>query len=239
MEILKTTDYTLFQPILGNRELNPVKIKKICADIENGFNMLPYSPIIVSNQKGKLGIIDGQHRMEVSKRTKNPIYYVICDDITLKQIAQLNSRQEKWKATDFLSCYIKLGIEDYKDILSITNEFKLSIKTATDLLMDFSYHSRTTEDFQNGDFKSNHFEETKKLLRLTEKLFSKYVFSKDRYLIGALIKLQEKNLCDFEKLYSKIEAAPNIMERHHSIKGYIYNIERVYNHKNSIREVIY
>lgn len=240
MEILQTNNASLFETISGNRTLSPLKIKRISEDIKNGLNMLPYSPIIVSKAaNGKLKIIDGQHRKEVSMVTGNPIYYVICENISLTQIAQINSRQEKWTLFDFLKCYIKIGIQDYADIQIIIDEFKVSISIAGNLLMNFNVNPDFKEKFQSGNFKSNHFDKTKQILRLSQKLFSAYTFSKDKNLILALIKIKEKGLCDFEELAKKLEQAPNEMDLQASTKLYIYNIERVYNHRNSIRKTIY
>lgn len=242
MEILQTKDYSKFQKIIGNRNINNSKIDKIINDINEGFNMLPYCPIIVSQDKkaDKFNIIDGQHRREISERTGNPVYYVICDTLNLKQIAQLNSRGEKWKASDFLSCYINLGIEDYKDIVLIMNEFSVNIKVTIDLLMYFSHQeSKSTDVFQSGEFKSIYKQETRELLILVNDLFGRYTFSKDKYLIGATQKLLKLGLCDFEVLKDKINQSPMMMDKQADVKSYIYNIERVYNFKNSKRQVIY
>ncbi|WP_298119327.1 hypothetical protein [Flavobacterium sp.] len=242
MEILQTNDYSKFQKIVGNRNINNAKIDKIINDINQGFNMLPYCPIIVSLDKKteKFNIIDGQHRREISERTGNPVYYVVCDTLSLKQIAQLNSRGEKWKPSDFLSCYINLGIEDYKDIVLIMNEFGINIKVTIDLLMYFSHsESKSTDIFQSGDFKTNYLKETRELLALVNDLFSRYTFSKDKYLIGAVQKIKERGKCDFEVLKAKISLAPVMMDKQVDLKNYIYNIERVYNFKNQNRQVIY
>jgi hypothetical protein len=239
MEIQQSNNYQDFGNIIGNRVLSPSKIEKICNDVNNGFNMLPFCPIVVSEQEGIFHIIDGQHRFEVSKQTKNPVYFVICNTLSLNQIAQLNSRGEKWKPQDFLNCYIKLGIKDYERVLEVMHKHKIAIKLSIDLLMYYNPKVKSTDTFQSGAFECNYFEETDSLLTLTENLFGQYRFSKDRNLIGAVQELLKQNLCDFEKLKNKISEAPMVMDRQASVKLYMSNIERVYNHKNSIRQVIF
>ena len=65
MQINQSTNYELFENIIGNRNLNLAKIEKITKDVDNGFNMLPYCPIVVSETpQGKFHIIDGQHRLK-------------------------------------------------------------------------------------------------------------------------------------------------------------------------------
>ena len=239
MEIQQSNNYQDFGNIIGNRVLSPSKIEKICNDVNNGFNMLPFCPIVVSEHESVYHIIDGQHRFEVSKQTKNPVYFVICNTLSLNQIAQLNSRGEKWKPQDFLNCYIKLGIKDYERVLEVMHKHKIAIKLSIDLLMYNNPKVKSTDTFQSGGFECKYFDETDALLTLTEDLFGQYRFSKDRNLIGAVQELLKQNLCDFDKLKNKISEAPMVMDRQASVKLYMSNIERVYNHKNSIRQVIF
>lgn len=239
MKIECTKNYEVFETIVGNRVLNQKKIETICKDISEGLNMLPFYPIIVSeNKTGIFSIIDGQHRFEISKKMNGNVYYVICNKLSLKQIAQLNSRGQKWSINDFLNCYSKLGIEDYVELKSISLLHKIPVSTAGSFLMDNKPKSDFKEQFESGNFKINHLQSTEKLFTLTEELFGQYKFSKDRYLFGAVQKIQEKGICDFEKLKLKIQQAPMIMDKQSDIKNYAYNIERVYNFKNSIREAI-
>lgn len=227
--IYKTKEYDMFHAINGNRVLNKAKVDKIASDINGGFNMLPYVPIMVSEKQEKLFIIDGQHRLGAAKKLNTYIYYVICKEITLKQIAMLNSRSDKWKAGDFLNCYINLGIDDYHDIDSIMKTYKINIKVATDLLMFYNVRGNSTDAFRSGEFKSNYMTETMELLELVEKLFGMYTFSKDRYLIGAVQAIDNKGVIDWERLKSKIKTKPMIMDRQPDVKQYILNIERLYN----------
>lgn len=227
--IYQTKDYSLFDAITGNRILSTTKIDKICADINNGFNMLPYCPIIVSEKGNKFCVIDGQHRLQVSKKTDNPVYYVVCTDLTLKQIALLNSRAEKWKPSDFLNCYINLGLNDYQNIKEVMQQHKVSIKLAIDLLMFNSAVAKSTDVFQSGEFKCNYKAETDQLLEFVESIFGQYTFSKDRYLIAAIQAIQKRGVIDWARFRTKLTAKPLLMNKQNDTKNYIYNIERIYN----------
>jgi len=238
MEILQTSNYSLFKPINGNRRVNLSKVAKISEDVTAGFNMLPYCPVIVSKSKKGFNVIDGQHRLEVARNTNNPVYYVVCDDLSLRQIAQLNSRGQKWTVNDFLNCYCNLGAEHYITLKEVATEFRFPISTCASLLMFDNIKSKAKEEFENGLFEVHYLDETKKALEITNELFSMYRFSKDRYLVGAVRKIIQAGKCDFEVLKTKINAAPNVMDRQGDVKNYIYNIERVYNHKNQNRQVI-
>jgi hypothetical protein len=238
MKILQTKDYSLFSTINGNRNINRKKVEQLTDDVKSGFNMLPYCPIIVKEIDGLLRIIDGQHRFETSVACEEPVYYLIKNDFTLQQIARLNSRGQKWTINDFLNCCSRLGIQDYVVLGEISREFKISISTISGLLMKNNVKVKCKEEFESGEFKANHIESTKDLLRLTDELFGQYRFSKDRYLIGAVQAILNAGKCDFEVLKDKIKQNPNGMDKQGDLKNYIYNIERVYNYKNRDRQTI-
>jgi len=241
MDIQQTNNYNLFTTITGNRIINKKKVEKLVDDINNGLNLLPYCPIIVYEDNNELKIVDGQHRFETSLKLKLPVYYVVCDKLDLRQIARLNSRSDKWSNKDFLECYISLGILDYKLLQEFINEYEMIYSAAIELLMNGKVKTgkNTMEIFRDGELKVKHLEVAKEMAALARDVFFRYKFRNDRYIIQALQELKEKGLCDFEILKQKIAAAPMLMNPQGSAKEYIYNIERVYNHNNQKRVVIF
>jgi hypothetical protein len=242
MEILKSNNYDQFSEITGNRNLSEKKIEKIIDDVTNGLNLLPYCPIIVyKNSDNELKIVDGQHRFEVSKRTENPVFYVVCSELSLQQIASMNSKQDKWTQSDFLRCYVKIGIEDYIILDEILKKYHIGISAGAELLMAGKIGARGNiiDNFREGTFKVKFQKETEELLELSHSLFDRYNFFKDRYLISAVQELMKKGLCDFDVLREKISSAPMQMDKQATTKDYIFNIERVYNFKNHNRVQIF
>lgn len=239
--IQSNSDYESFAFLNGNRPLNKKKIEKIKVDVQNGLNLLPYCPVIVFEKDGKMYIVDGQHRFNASKELEIPVYYVVSQELNLCQIAMMNSKQDKWKETDFLNCYLELGSEHYKTLKEFNEEFHAGIAVTAELLMygNYSAKKEVLDLFREGLFVSEFPGETRKLLELTTDLFGRYRFGTDRSLIYAVQQIRNKGLCDFEFLKDKIKKAPMMMDKQSSMKEYIYNIERVYNHKASIRKIIY
>ena len=240
-KIQSSTDYETFAMLSGNRSLNQKKIIKIKEDVNKGLNLLPFCPIIVYEKDQKLLVVDGQHRFTVSKELDLPVYYVISDQLSLYQIAMMNSKQDKWKEADFLNCYLELENENYKTLKEFLYRYKAGYAVTVELLMYGKYGSKkdSLELFREGLFISNFPEEATNLLKLNHDLFSPYRFGTDRNLVFALQKLQEKKLCDFEHLKEKLKQAPMMMDKQSSYKEYIYNIERIYNHKMGTRTVIF
>lgn len=240
-KIQTSNDYDLFDKITGNRNLSQKKIERIISDIKSGFNLLPYCPVIVYNTGKKLMIIDGQHRFDASVKIGSPVYYVVMDMVDLRQIARMNSNQDKWSQYDFLRSYINLGIKDYVCLQETMSAYQINISVAIELLMNGKIGSRGDigQKFRDGNFKVKYQEETEILLKLVKRLFGRYVFSMDRNLISAVQEISKKGLCDFDVLEEKISRNPMLMNKEETVKNYIYAIEKIYNHGNSIRKVIF
>lgn len=240
-KIQTRTDYESFAFMNGNRPLNLKKIEKIKEDILNGLNLLPYCPVIVFEKDGILHLVDGQHRFKAAEDLNLPVHYVISEELNLFQIATMNSKQDKWKEGDFLKCYIELGIPDYATLKSISEEFKIGIAIVAELLQHGNYLRRKEilDQFREGHFRSNFENEAREMLVLVNSLFQRYTFYSDRNLYLAVQMLKDKGLCDFDFLKEKIKQAPVMMDKQSTYKEYIYNIERVYNHKATNRKVIF
>ena len=241
MNIQKTTNYNSFTTITGNRIINKKKVEKLMEDVQNGLNLLPYCPIVVFKDNEKYRIVDGQHRFETSKNLELPVYFVECEELDLRSIARLNSRSDKWSNKDFLECYIKLGIKDYQQLSDFMKQYETIYSASIDLLMygNIGRKTNSMQEFRDGEFKVNFLKLAEEVTALTIDTFDKYKFRTDRRLIGAVQQLKEKGLCDFDILKQKIASAPMLMDQQGSTKEYIYNIERVYNHNNQKRVVIF
>jgi len=241
MKILNTTNYSEFAILTGNRPVKKQKVASLIDEATNGLNLFPYCPIIVYKENDKLMIIDGQHRFQASQKMKQPIYYVVCDKLTLPQIAKLNSNSSNWKSKDFLDCYIKTGIKDYEDINYLIETHKVAYATAVDLLMkgDCKSKGNMLKHFKEGTFKSNYFQETCVLIESVKDVFGQYEFWNHGYLIEAYRQLLEKNKFEVEHLKAKIKSAPHILEKRLSVKEYLFTIERVYNDRLQTRISIF
>lgn len=237
MEIKQSFDYHHFKTITGNRNLSEKKVQNIINDINTGLNLLPYCPIIIYNDNNTSYIIDGQHRFEVSKKLKKPVYYIECEKISLQQIAKVNSRSDKWTNKNFLDCYVNIGIKDYVILRDFIKKYNLAYSAAIGFLMTgkIAKGGIHMEEFRNGEFKVKHFELADKIVNLTTSLFEIYNFYNDRYLISAMHEIYDKGKCDFNTLRRKIKEAPNEMNKNSAKKDYMYNVERVYNYKNQNR----
>ena len=241
MKIENTTDYEKFQTILGNRNISQRKVKKIVSDVEKGLDLFRYCPVIVTENDGKLNIVDGQHRFTASKQLELPIYYVVAKDIELRDIARMNCNTDKWKYSDFTEWYIKLGIKDYQVLKTFCKQYRVNLRMALGMLMQGtpSDSNANAERFMDGQFKVNHYEYAVALIKLVDRLFGLYSFSRHNYLIQAVDKLQKKGLWDIDVMEAKIKNHRHMMDKQSSVKTYIYLLEQIYNMRTQNRKTIF
>jgi hypothetical protein len=238
-----TSNYRQFTRIRGNRELNQTKVKKMVRDIKHGVNLLPDFPILVSEEGAKLRVIDGQHRLEAATETKQPVYYIIRQEqLELVKMARLNSLQEKWKPRDFIACYIEQGIKDYEKLQDFIAKYETPISMSVRLLSNGVVSDGTASDdmeaFRRGEFKVKHWKQAVEIVE-TCRLFEASRYWNTRPFMVAITRLLQADKCDFDELIEKFKENPSAITPHGDYKGYLVNLEQIYNKGYKNRRTIY
>lgn len=235
--------YGQFSRIRGNRQLNQQKIKKMVRDIKHGINLLPDFPILVSQEGTKLRVIDGQHRLEAAMETKSQVYYIIRQEqLTLEKMARLNSLQEKWKSSDFINCYIEQGIQDYKKLMDFIDTYGTPISVSVKLLSNGVVSDGTSSDlmesFRRGEFRVKHWKQAVEIVETCRRFDASKAWNTRPFMV-AITRLLQSDLCDFDELVQKFTENPTALEMHGDFKGYLVNLERIYNKGYKNRRTIY
>lgn len=238
--IMTSYEHENFKKIIGNRPIMEGKVNKLIEDIKNGLNLLKYCPILVYEKNGQKFVIEGQHRLEACRRLKHVVYYVVCSELKLQDIARLNSRTDKWKTNDFLQCYVKIGSKHYTFLQEFVKKYDFNVNTVAALLMRGKISDRTevSEAFKEGKFVVLYQKETARLLEKVNYLFPKHRHRKDRNLITAVQLIESKNLVDWQKLRAKIIQTEEL-EKQATVKDYLREIEKIYNFKAKERKIIF
>lgn len=106
--VYETMDYDQFKPLIGNRAVYESRVKKLTKSIsENG---VIYNPILVNETKE---IIDGNGRFKVLSSMHEPIRYIICKGLSLKECIVFNTTSTKWTIMDYIDSYCDLGNSNY------------------------------------------------------------------------------------------------------------------------------
>jgi hypothetical protein len=234
-----TKDYKQFSFITGNRIINEAKIRRIIKDIDNGLDMLKYCPIVVT---ADMKIIDGQHRFYVAKTLKKAVYYVVANEITLRDIAAINSRTERWKPIDFVRCYIENGNDNYSIVNKFIETYKIPVSAALLVLTNgytasnFSQH--ILRQFEAGEFVVKHQSEAQKICEYALR-FDQFVGHTSGQFLKAISALFKANKFDENLLAKKFFDNPEILTPQSTHKGYLIKLEEIYNYRNQKRYAIY
>lgn len=134
MQVRETSDYSIFQKSLVNRQIDESLIKKLTKSI-NEKNLLSWRPILVDQN---LQVIDGQHRLQVAKKLGVPIYYQMkeCDDKEFIDAIFLVNNQKPWKINDYHNFYLKQGHEEYEKLEKFCKETGLSLVNSLILIQN-------------------------------------------------------------------------------------------------------
>lgn len=239
IKVFWTKDYGMFRTISGNRQLNSLKIKHIIEDIESGTNVLRFCPIVVRDNGRTLDIIDGQHRFYVAKKIKSNVWYIIAEEMSLHQIAKINSNTEKWKAKDFINCYVQLGNKNYLVLQNLMDEFNVSVTDAISLLSagGVTREKRARETFEQGKFEVKCEKEARAFLTTASHFSFKNKYS--RTFLQAVEKITVGEKVEVEELIQKINANAEELKPQNNYKDYLFNLESIYNKGKQSRKVIY
>ncbi len=234
-QIYFTTDYGRFLFLKGNRDINVTKVNKIISDIENGIDILKYSPIIVNS---KMEIIDGQHRYAVSRKLKTNVYYVIMSDADLSTVPAINSKGSKWKSRDFLNSYIDLKKPAYKDLEKFLNTYpKISLAVAIPLLHFGSASSdvAATEAFCTGVFETKYRDKAHKFSTLLHDFTPFMENPYSRRMFNVVMRILDNGKYDHSLMLKKLKESGRKISNVDSEKSIIEDMESIINHKSRSR----
>ncbi|HRS66305.1 MAG TPA: hypothetical protein P5519_10530 [Spirochaetia bacterium] len=243
VQVFLTEEYNNFSMITGNRGINTGKVAKIIKEIESGNDMLQYYPIQVRVNNEKLDILDGQHRFFISKKLKRPVHYIIVhEQKQMTDIARINSNVEKWKPQDFISCYVQQNNEHYIQLQAFLSQYKINIGTSVRLLSHGTPGTEGSEVKERERFEAGLFTVSKHNEAVTiaenAKKFAPFEYWSDRAFIIAIYRIMQAELVTIDELASTCSKYPGMLEKQHSYKAYINNLEQVFNKNKRKRTVI-
>lgn len=243
--VYTTTDYSRFKKVDGNRGLNKSKIDKIITEIKAGNDILDDVPVLVVDKKTFLDVQDGQHRIEIAKKLGRAVNYIIHKKgMSLYDIAKVNSNVEKWTAANFIECYSKAGNENYIQLKKFHEKYGISAGVCLTMLTfgagkaGGGSQKTLTQQFEKGMFVVKKYKEAVHLAEVC-KAFETFPGWNSRGFIAAITQILQADKCDFSILTKKFNQYPKRLIMQSNWKGYLSNLEDIYNIDNSKRRVIY
>lgn len=243
VKVYFTRDYGLFKTMEGNRQLNEGKIRRIKNDIDNGLDVLKYCPVICHEKDGRLEIIDGQHRFYVAKQMNSNVWYILAQQMSLQEIAKMNSNTEKWKPDDFINCYAVQGnshyitLQEYKDKTALPLSVCMRLLTVGLNILDTGV-GRDKERFQGGQFEVKTLDEANKVADIIDE-FMPFGQRRSRPFVTAVCKIMAAGLVDVADVVAAFKKRPEDLKPQEGWKGYISNLEQIVNAGKHKRVVIW
>lgn len=113
-KVYKTTNYSLFKRLEGNRA---VKAQKRIIESMNEIGVID-NPIIVNEN---FEVIDGQNRLAALQALNKPVLFHIKEGIGIKEARRMNIGRSNWKLLDYVKSYAETGNESYIRLLGFYN----------------------------------------------------------------------------------------------------------------------
>jgi hypothetical protein len=232
--IYETRNYSQFKIMSDNREINLLHVQRLI----NSFNDLHLvSPIIVNE---KLEVIDGQHRLQASKETGKPVYYIILRGYGIKEVQVLNTNQKNWTKMDYLETYASEGVKPYLQFKQFMADFPdFKIQAAERILSGLGASKSTNIDGKNVYMK--YFEEgnfsipdIKKSYSIARKMMDFKPFYKNfarGTFVSALLPLFSSKVYDHKEMLHKLGSCPIRLRDCDKIETYRLLLEEIYNYK--------
>lgn len=244
VKVYMTDDYKLFKLVDGNRAINKNKIDKIVKEIKSGNDVLDESPILVTENKNRLEIKDGQHPFKVAEQLKRPVHYIIKKEaMSIYNVARVNSNTEKWSGKDFINAYSQAGNPHYIQLGKFHKKYKIAISTCL-VMLTAGIQKRENADerlsdlFQQGKFEVKTYKDAVNLAEIC-KSFEGFKHWNDRCFVVAIAKILQAGKCEMDRMMDKFRKNPAALEKHPDIKGYLNNLQAIYNSGTHSQRPVY
>lgn len=150
--IKTTTNYDMFSMMEQNRDvdLNNRKTKNL-VDSMIEYGWLSAFPLMAKKERNRLVVIDGQHRLQISREYGIPVKYVV--ETQNIDVARLNDTAKSWTPIDFAKKWTKAGKEDYIELLEFFYANPISLTMCAAILANTTHFSNCSDKFYQGTYR--------------------------------------------------------------------------------------
>ena len=227
--ILMTKDYSRFSFLKENRQIRPSHVRNLSKSLSDKQIGIPI--VVDSNYK----IYEGQHRFEACKKLGLPVYFMIIEDLDIKDVQKLNENMAKWSPNDYLNCYLSQGYSSYVKYDNFREKYGFTHNETLTLLYDGKnpLYTGASSDFRNGILKIKNLRQScmwaEKILQ-TQQYFE---HCKKRFFVFAMVVCFNNKEYSHEIFVKKLSTQSSRMNKQVSVADYLKNIELIYNYRNS------
>ena len=227
--VYKTTEYSLFTKMLGNRDLRKYHVHNLKQSISE---KQIEAPILVNEL---YQVINGQHRLESCKKLNLPVYYIVIPGLTLEDVQRLHANSKNWSLTEHLNSFCVRGFKEYLKYREFKNEFKFNDNETIAILegVNDSKLTRTLwTKFKQGKFKVENLGVSCEYAQRIIQVRQYYDGYKRRSFVFALLVCFEHESYDHDVFLKKLsKQSGKLMDQVHE-DDYLRIIQKIYNRNN-------
>lgn len=225
-----TTDYDVFVFDPTNRAVDRSLVESLKLAIQE-HNLLRSYPIVIASVDGVWVVRDGQHRLTAAKELGVPIYYTFNDEMTARDVINVNVNRKGWTVRNYLDSYCASGHVEYLKLREFMQRFPwLTITTAKDLCW---YGDRNMMGFNDGKYVCNDIEFAEQVAQAALQ-FSRWVtFYHESLFVRSVSNLLEHEGYDHKRMLRKMEYRSKSLVKCVSIEEYMTVFGAIYNYKES------
>lgn len=224
-QVYRTNNYERFSFLEGNRNLNPMHFERLKNAIST-MDLTESNPILVNED---FEIIDGQHRFEVCKYLKKPIFYLQKKGYGLREVQMLNANMKNWRLEDYVEGYCDLGNQEYLYLRSFLAQHKLGMMSSVTVLSFMGGNKAQT--IMDGTLTLPNKSRGETIAKWIQQLEPIYAGVRRKSFILALVKIYSLKQFDFNQLLSKLSYQQTKLVDCTDMKGYLTLLEEIYNFK--------
>jgi len=224
MQVKETKNYSMFSTIEGNRPKNDLHLKRLRKSMEQE---LLISPIIVNEHHQ---VIDGQHRLQVSKELKLPLRYIVATGYGLSEVHRLNQNSKNWTMVEFIDGYADMGYKEYIYLRDFLERTELNLSSALALLG--SDNTSRTKEIKNGTWEAVHIDRAETIANWVNIIKQYHNGGTRQIFVRALIRLYKNENFEFSHLIGKIALQPASLVPCLNTDQYMTLIEDIYNYRS-------
>tara|TARA_Y100001938_G_C8094908_1_gene437452 strand:- start:3228 stop:4022 length:795 start_codon:yes stop_codon:yes gene_type:complete len=225
------TDYSKLENAEGQRSLSAKGLKQLSDSLlEYGSCSCP----IVVKQNKKYLVVDGWHRISVSKKNNLDIICTLVNpSCTINELMIiLNTTQVNWNPEAFLNNGIVYHKnKDYIYLREIWEDSGINIAALYEIYSDDLTKAKAKHNFEKGEWKITTKTLGNKVINYVEEI-NKYVnFSYKTNFIRGFVTAVSKKGFKIEHLIKQLKKYPNhIHDSGDKISGHLNMINKIYNH---------
>lgn len=226
-QILSTKNYALFKYVGGNRKVDEKRVLSIMESMKKNPEM-----IVPAQCNEKYEIIDGQHRLEASKRLGRPYYYYIVKGANIGTVRNMNDHDPRWSTGEFVNSFSSTGNINYEIYESFEKKYGFGHAINIMLLSGAgNFHNTMLDEFKQGTFIVKDLEGAEKLAEMLIEIGKYYSGYKKRTFAIAFAKVSALPNFDFKTMISKLIYQQKKMVDCTNATHYIALLGELYNYR--------